>query len=84
MSEVEEFTHTVEQLRELAATFEEFRQARQHALRAGVFAHSPDPIVFGPDTLRFTYPSTLDFKIDDRYYIADYRRSDYPDISQLW
>lgn len=72
--------HRVESYEEFAA---KVRTARDEP-RKGVFAHSPDPIVFGPDTLRFTTPYTMDYKLDDRYYIKEYRRSDYPDWPSLW
>jgi hypothetical protein len=84
MSAVTEFDGTMQRIMKPHREWVEKVRVERDAPRKGVFAHSPDPIVFGPDTLRFTNPSTLDFKIDDRYYIAYYRRSDFPDLSRLW
>ena len=52
----------------------------------GVFAHSPDPVVFGPDRLISVDIRWLD-RFDEYYhpshkndyYIDTYRRTDYPD-----
>jgi hypothetical protein len=59
-------------------------RAERDEPRKGVFAHSPDPIVFGPDKLRFSTLSSVDFELDSRYYIGTYRRSDYPDWPHIW
>lgn len=86
MSEVEEFTHTVQRLRELTSGFEEFHQARQRAIRRGVFAYSPDPVVFGPDVLAYEDFAILDnpyLEYRECYYISTYRRIDYPDRNYL-
>lgn len=70
----------------ITETHEEWHErlkVERNALRKGIFAYSPDPIVFGPSRMRFpdvTMENYPFFEVDDRYYIDTYRRCDYPDF----
>lgn len=58
-------------------------QSKRQALRKGIFAYSPDPIVFGPNRLKFSDLGMLEdsyFHLGDCHYIDTYRRCDYPDL----
>lgn len=51
-------------------------------MTVGIFASTPDPIVFGPDRLISSNPEMLSAFSSWRrrfLYLAPYQRSDYPD-----
>lgn len=63
--------------------YEQWIRNEQNAIRKGVFAKTPDPVVFGPDKLRYLDLDILDnpfFEIGENFYIGEYRRCDYPDM----